>query len=465
MPDFDLTDRVAIVTGGSRGIGEATAQALADQGARVVISSRKLEGLQSAADRINARHPGAVTPRAAPVGRVEDSQRLVTTVMERFGRIDILVNNAGTNPHFGPVLDVELSAWDKTFEVNLRGPLALTKLVVEAWMRAHGGAIVNVASIAGLRPEFGLGPYGVTKAALIMLSRQLATELGPLGIRVNAVAPSIVKTEFAAARCGETRRSLGVRSAPTRSAVSRPTTKWHRPSRSWFRTRHRTSTGKCCRSTAANNRTVIRAAVLTSVGSPLVIEDIELPPPAAGEVHVRLAAAGVCHSDLSLAHGTLPQAVPAVLGHEAAGTVITVGPGVTKVQPGAKVLLNWSPSCGRCWFCKRGEPYLCELTPKAWRRRYARRADGTALYAGLGVAAFGEETIVPSSAVLALPANVNLEKAALLSCAMLTGIGAVTNSARVQTGESVVVFGIGGVGLSVLPGARLGGAGGGIGGD
>jgi len=199
MPDFDLTDRVAIVTGGSRGIGEATAQALADQGARVVISSRKLEGLQSAADRINARHAGAVTPIVAHVGHPEDSQRLVSTVMERFGRIDILVNNAGTNPHFGPLLDVELSAWDKTFEVNLRGPLVLTKLVVDAWMQAHGGAIVNVASIAGLRPEFGLGPYGVTKAALIMLTRQLATELGPHGVRANAVAPSIVKTEFAAA--------------------------------------------------------------------------------------------------------------------------------------------------------------------------------------------------------------------------------------------------------------------------
>src|ERR1700736_5600384 len=134
MPDFDLTDRVPIVTGGSRGIGEATAGALAEQGARGVISSRKLEGLQAAADRINARRAGAVTPMVAHVGRSEDSERLVSRIMERFGRIDILVNNAGTNPHFGPTLDVELSAWDKTFEVNLRGPLILTKLVVDAWM-------------------------------------------------------------------------------------------------------------------------------------------------------------------------------------------------------------------------------------------------------------------------------------------------------------------------------------------
>ena len=202
MSHFDLTDRVAIVTGGSRGIGEATALALADHGACVVISSRKPEGLQAAADRINARQAGAVTPIAAHVGRPEDSERLVSEVIKRFSRIDILVNNAATNPHFGLTLDVELGAWDKTFEVNLRGPLVLTRLVVDAWMRGHGGAIVNVASIAGVRPEFGLGPYGVTKAALIMLSRQLATELGPHGIRVNAVAPSIVKTEFAAALWG-----------------------------------------------------------------------------------------------------------------------------------------------------------------------------------------------------------------------------------------------------------------------
>jgi S-(hydroxymethyl)glutathione dehydrogenase/alcohol dehydrogenase len=122
------------------------------------------------------------------------------------------------------------------------------------------------------------------------------------------------------------------------------------------------------------------------------------------------------------------------------------------------VLLNWSPSCGRCWFCQHGEPYLCDQTAKAWQRRYAQLADGTPLYAGLGTATFGAETIVPSSAVLALPANVDLEAAALLGCAMLTGIGAVINSAKVQPGESVVVFGTGGVGLSVLQGARLVGA-------
>lgn len=205
-------DRVAIVTGGSRGIGEATAEALAGRGARVVISSRKLEGLQSAADRINANHAGGVSAVASHGGRVEDSERLVEHVMGRFGRIDILVNNAASNPHFGRTLDIELSAWDKIFEVNVRGPLVLTRLVVSSWMGVHGGAIVNVASMAGVTPSISLGPYGVSKAALIMLTRQLATELGGLGIRINAVAPGIIKTDFAAPLWGNeeiARHSLG----------------------------------------------------------------------------------------------------------------------------------------------------------------------------------------------------------------------------------------------------------------
>jgi NAD(P)-dependent dehydrogenase (short-subunit alcohol dehydrogenase family) len=121
--------------------------------------------------------------------------------MERFARIDILVNNAATNPYFGPVLGAELTAWDKTFEVNLRGVFVLTKLVYEASMESHGGAIVNVASIGGIRPGIGLGVYNITKAGVIMLTRQLARELGGK-VRVNAVAPGLVKTRFAEALWG-----------------------------------------------------------------------------------------------------------------------------------------------------------------------------------------------------------------------------------------------------------------------
>jgi NAD(P)-dependent dehydrogenase (short-subunit alcohol dehydrogenase family) len=190
---FDLTGRVAIVTGASRGIGSAIANALAEQGADVVLSSRKQADLDAEAERINAV--------AAHAGRQEDLERLVGTVMERSGRIDILVNNAASNPYFGSLLDAELPAWDKTFEVNLRGVFLLTKLAYAASMEKNGGAVVNVASVGGLRPGFGLGVYNITKAGVIMLTRQLALEIGGK-VRVNAIAPGLVKTRFAEALWG-----------------------------------------------------------------------------------------------------------------------------------------------------------------------------------------------------------------------------------------------------------------------
>jgi NAD(P)-dependent dehydrogenase (short-subunit alcohol dehydrogenase family) len=198
---FDLSGRVALVTGASRGIGSAIAETLAEHGAQVVLSSRKQADLDAEAERINARYAEKATPIAAHAGRQEDMERLVQDVMSRFSRIDILVNNAGTNPYFGPVLGAELSAWDKTFEVNLRGYFILTKLVYEASMEAHGGAIVNISSIGGLRPGIGLGVYNITKAGVIMLTRQLAREIGGK-VRVNAVAPGLVKTRFAEALWG-----------------------------------------------------------------------------------------------------------------------------------------------------------------------------------------------------------------------------------------------------------------------
>ena len=204
MPEgsrFDLTDRVALVTGASRGIGSAIVNALAEQGARVALSSRKQGDLDAEAERINAKFPDSAVAIAAHAGKEEDLERLVKDVMERFGRIDILVNNAATNPYFGPVLDAELGAWDKTFEVNLRGVFLLTKLVYAASMEKNGGAIVNVASIGGIRPGYGLGVYDITKAGVIMLTRQLAKELGGK-VRVNAVAPGIIKTRFAEALWG-----------------------------------------------------------------------------------------------------------------------------------------------------------------------------------------------------------------------------------------------------------------------
>lgn len=203
---------------------------------------------------------------------------------------------------------------------------------------------------------------------------------------------------------------------------------------------------------------VVRAAFLPAVGSPLEIAGIRLPEPGPGQVRVRLAAAGVCHSDLSLSNGTMRVPVPAVLGHEGAGTVVSVGEGVTHVAPGDGVVLNWAPSCGTCHPCSLGEVWLCADALIGAGSVYAATEDGIDLHPGLNVAAFAEETVVAANCVLPVPEGVPLTDAALLGCAVLTGWGAIHHSARVREGESVVVFGVGGVGLATLQAARIAGA-------
>ncbi|EID52462.1 SDR family oxidoreductase [Saccharomonospora xinjiangensis] len=191
-----LKNRVAIVTGASRGIGFGVARALVEAGAKVTITARKPDPLADAVENLG----GADVALGVP-GKADDAghqDEAVRRTVETFGRIDFLVNNTGINPVYGPILDVEPEAAAKTFGVNVLSPLAWTRKVRDAWMGEHGGAIVNVSSIAGLRTSPGIGMYGVSKAALIRLTTELAQELAP-AIRVNAVAPAVVKTSFATA--------------------------------------------------------------------------------------------------------------------------------------------------------------------------------------------------------------------------------------------------------------------------
>ncbi|TQS40597.1 SDR family oxidoreductase [Cryptosporangium phraense] len=192
--DINLEGRVAVVTGASRGIGAAIAAAYVQAGAQVVITARKPDGLAKAAAEIGS----GVHAIAAHAGKEEDAARVVDETLEKFGRLDILVNNAATNPYMGPLIDASLPAWDKTFEVNLRGPLIWTQAAYRGWMKEHGGSIINISSIDGLSAGGPLAVYGVTKSALIFLTQQLATEVGP-GVRVNVLAPGLVKTDFARA--------------------------------------------------------------------------------------------------------------------------------------------------------------------------------------------------------------------------------------------------------------------------
>lgn len=189
-------DRVAIVTGASRGIGLGIAKELVERGAKVCITARKPEPLEEAVKELGgADHAIGVPGKADDPAHQEEA---VARTVEAFGRLDLLVNNTGINPVHGPVLDIDDAAAAKILAVNVLAPLGWTRRARDAWMGAHGGAVVNVASVTGVQASPGIGLYGVSKAALMHLTVQLAAELGP-GIRVNAVAPAVVKTRFATA--------------------------------------------------------------------------------------------------------------------------------------------------------------------------------------------------------------------------------------------------------------------------
>jgi S-(hydroxymethyl)glutathione dehydrogenase / alcohol dehydrogenase len=209
-----------------------------------------------------------------------------------------------------------------------------------------------------------------------------------------------------------------------------------------------------------------RAAVLTALDQPLELRDgVEVEAPHRGEVRVRMVASGVCHSDRSFQNGTLPITLPAVIGHEGAGVVEAVGEGVDHLVPGDHVVISWVPQCRTCFFCTHGQPQLCRtgdavlLTGGLLDGHPRMRLDGAPLQQALGTGTFCQTTVVDATAVVKVPGDLDLSVAALLGCAVLTGVGAALNTASIKPGDTVAVVGCGGVGLNVIQGARLAGAG------
>lgn len=197
-PLIHLRDKVAIVTGASRGIGATIAKTFAQHGAKVVLASRKLDGLEAVAHEI-ASEGGEAFAHACHTGKEGEVDALVEAAVARFGKVDVLVNNAATNPFFGPMMSIDWGAWDKTFEVNVKGYFAATRAVVRHIHARKGtGAVVNIASVAGLMAMPLQGVYAMTKAAVISMTKTLSVELGP-EVRVNAIAPGLIETKFASA--------------------------------------------------------------------------------------------------------------------------------------------------------------------------------------------------------------------------------------------------------------------------
>jgi NAD(P)-dependent dehydrogenase (short-subunit alcohol dehydrogenase family) len=196
-----LKDKVAIITGASRGIGLAIAEGYLREGAKVVIASRKQEALDECAAELRAAVPGGeVLAIAAHTGQMEACQALIAGAVAEFGGVDIVVNNAATNPHFGPMLQAEASHWEKIFEVNVMGYFWMAKFAAQQMIaQKRGGKIINMASIAAIQPGFMMGVYSTSKAAVVMMTKALAQELAPEGIQVNAIAPGFIKTKFSQA--------------------------------------------------------------------------------------------------------------------------------------------------------------------------------------------------------------------------------------------------------------------------
>ena len=241
---FSMKGKNAIVTGGTRGIGLAIARGFLEEGATVTVCGRKPEGVESAVAELDA--PDRTLGVAAHVGKSEDIDRLISQAEDRFGPVNVVVNNAGTNPYYGPIIESEEWAFDKTMDVNLRAPYVLSLRLARKMVEGGGGSILNISSVAGLTASRNQGIYSVSKAALIMLTKVMAREMGRGGVRVNCILPGLIKTQLSRELWENPER----RSARRSDASARRTSSSGPPSFS-ARKPARSRREPCCRSTAA----------------------------------------------------------------------------------------------------------------------------------------------------------------------------------------------------------------------
>jgi NAD(P)-dependent dehydrogenase (short-subunit alcohol dehydrogenase family) len=214
--DHKLEGKTAVVTGGSAGIGKGIAKTFLEAGGNVMITSRKADKCEEAADELRALDlPGQVDWRVSHVGEPETGEKVMEEAVERFGSLDILVNNAATNPHNGRTIDVPASMLDKTYEVNVRGPMLWTQIAWNRWMKDRGGSVINIASVGGFTTSKDIGVYCMFKSTLIHMTKQLGAELGPQ-VRVNCIAPGLIRTDFARVLWEGERGQLIADSMPTK---------------------------------------------------------------------------------------------------------------------------------------------------------------------------------------------------------------------------------------------------------
>ncbi len=210
---FDLTGKVAIVTGASRGIGESMARGLAEFGAKVVLTSRRQESVDEVEEQYKEDGLDAIAI-ACHVAREDDRKNLVTKTVYHFGKIDILINNAGTNPYYGPIADMPMAAYQKTMDINLNAPLELSILCFPQMKKAGGGSVIHVSSISGLHAQAGFAAYNLSKSALVMLAQNQAAEWGKDNVRVNVICPGLVKTKLSQALWDNPNYEEGLKGIP-----------------------------------------------------------------------------------------------------------------------------------------------------------------------------------------------------------------------------------------------------------